>query len=438
MSVHRSSGSIPPRGSSQRHALPWSVRSGKMNNDEWGVEVLFSDVTDAQWTVLRDQGERYSRFHFRTCPPIHVSRSEKRFQFRLGHTFAKPKLVADSGRLSSAECGILRENLVACAEVLHKQMLGIWWIDRSLLWKIDGLFVFIPTFWFPAFSDRNMAFPVSSLPGLAPEHSEFPSKEPSQTRDIYAIASVCFLALSGKEYDFNNPIVPNSQRSELGGWSSVLEPALRKVPSRRLTSFQEWMQSKPVAATQAKQSPIRQPAPRPPQSPSPPVSRQNPTSQQQPYHAPQKIEEDEPEGRGFLATVGSCLFILFVAVAILVVLSVGGIFLLNSFDKEGVFHRSMEEKTGIRVPLIPRGEEQKKPEELVSAFPEGVTGTPSNETGNKNENQEQVSDSEVNTKEQDDTLPMPPEKPLPKTDDESPSVKVEEPPAITKPNPFRK
>ena len=218
----------------------WTVRTGKQNNTEQGTEVLFSSTSDAEWAKIQELAQKYAQIHLRSCPPVTISSSSKKLVFRLGHSASKPVLIAGTDSVSSAECAIYRDQLINGAEVFHQQGLGIGLLDRQLIWKLDGAFLFIPAFWLPAFDNIEV-----SQTGMPPEYVSASNATISQTGDIYTIAAFCFRALTGREYDPNQPILPGDVRPDLKCWDAVLDHALRKSPARRIASFQEWKAIQP-------------------------------------------------------------------------------------------------------------------------------------------------------------------------------------------------
>jgi len=213
----------------------WSVKSGKLSDNEWGTNVEFSHITDSQWNTIHKLVKTYTTARPGNCPTAYISESNRRIQFRFGHCDSKPVLMIQSGNIDPVECKLYLDQLIECAEVFHKYGLGFWWLDRQLLWKGNGKLLFIPSFWLPAFSSIN-----SLQAGMPPEYAGSPTRPLSQAGDIYTIASLCFRVLTGKEFNPANPVLPSDIRSELNDWDSILDPALRRIPARRPTSFETW------------------------------------------------------------------------------------------------------------------------------------------------------------------------------------------------------
>ena len=262
---------------SNKTELAWTVKTGKLNNSERGAEVLFPSVSDAEWTKIRELAQNYAKIHLRSCPPVVISGSDKKLVFRLGHSAGKPVLIAESNNISSAECATYRDQLIAGAEIFHTQGLGFGLLDRRLLWKIDGAFLFVPAFWLPAFALVEMM-----QPGMPPEYVGGSTSSPSQAGDIYAIASFCFRALTGREYESSNPTLPGDIHSDLKGWDAVLDSALRKSPARRPISLQEWKASQPqqmaLVYASAPLPPSIQTSPSPVSASSEPIPQSDPTT----------------------------------------------------------------------------------------------------------------------------------------------------------------
>lgn len=239
--------------------MSWSVKTGKLNTDEWGAEVSFRSVEEPTWSKIRDLAKSYAkaRVHLRSCPSISVSNSEKKLVFPLGRFSGKPMLIAESKNISSAQCAAYRDQLIEGAEIFHRYHLGLGMLDRRLMWQIEGGFRFIPAFWLPA--PGNLETPQAGMP---PEYVGAAPPTPSQTGDIYAIASFCFRVLTGKEYDPTRPVLVGDLRSDLKDWDTVLDPALRILPVRRPASFREWKETWSRQKTAAPDpSPLGDPAP---------------------------------------------------------------------------------------------------------------------------------------------------------------------------------
>ena len=197
---------------------PWKVQLGKLNNDEWAADVTFAGLSDEQWAVVRSLAEKYAKFNSRVCPPVSVSDGNHRLRFRLGHAMEKLQAV---DKLSSVECEMLRNNLVGVCEGLHKHGLGLRYLDRELVWKVDGSFAFVPVFWLPALPEV-----VAKLPGIAPECTPETMAEPSTKADIYAIASFCYQSLTGREHDANDVVLPGDIDPTLRTWDTILDPRI--------------------------------------------------------------------------------------------------------------------------------------------------------------------------------------------------------------------
>ena len=229
----------------------WSVKTGKLRDNEWGTNIEFTSIDDAQWNTIVNLAKDYSKIRFRNCPTAYILESSHKIQFRFGPTANKPILVVESKNISPLECEFYRGRLIECAEAFHDHSLGFWLLDRQLIWKVDGTLLFIPAFWLPAFG--IMKTPQTGMP---PEFVGCPLLLPSPPGDIYAIASFCFRALTDKEFDSGNPALPSDIRPELkNDWDSILDPALRKTPTRRPASFEMW--KKP--ATDMKPEPSQKP-----------------------------------------------------------------------------------------------------------------------------------------------------------------------------------
>ncbi|MDR1484425.1 MAG: hypothetical protein LBT09_06340 [Planctomycetaceae bacterium] len=230
----------------------WTIQFGRTNSGDWAIDVVFNEATDKQWKAICTLAKQYAKFHSRLCPALTVFESNKIFRFNIGQATNKP-VAFETCRLTSAECEILRNQLIQTAESLHKIGLGIWLLDRRLSFNVDGFFTVIPAFWLPVFSGTEI---ISS--GLPPECAESNLINPNPVTDIYAIASLCYRVLTGKEYD--NATLPGDLFSELKKWDSVLDAALRKSPARRPQSFSIWQQNRPQVQTTSI-PPIIQPPP---------------------------------------------------------------------------------------------------------------------------------------------------------------------------------
>lgn len=99
--------------------LPWSVQQGKTGDGQWAADLRFTDLTDTQWTQVRELTRKYALLRMRLCPSVSISDSSRKIQFRLGHAATKPTLALDSGSLTSMECVMLRDMLMPSSDFLR-------------------------------------------------------------------------------------------------------------------------------------------------------------------------------------------------------------------------------------------------------------------------------------------------------------------------------
>lgn len=213
----------------------WTVQLGKLPSGEWAADVAFAKVTDTDWNAIRSLAEQYATLQCQGCPPMTIA--DRRLRFRLGNTPEKPQTVAN---LSAAECDTLQSSLVKCAEGLSKIGLGLWCLDRQLVWKIGESFLFVPIFWLPILCEKT-ALP----PDIAPEQVGKTAADLnfSANAEIYTIASLCYWALTNRNYDRSRPLLPGTLNPNLLAWNDVFKLALQTDAARRPATFQEWMRS---------------------------------------------------------------------------------------------------------------------------------------------------------------------------------------------------
>ena len=219
----------------------WNIQLGKLNNGEWASELVFTNINDTQWLEVCEYIKKYTKIQLRTCPPAFVSTSSRKIQFRLGLAQSKPELPLQTGTITQSEIEVLRNSLLNNGKTFHEHGLGFWSFDSRLLWKIDDTFLFVPTFWLPTIAKANC-----DLPCVAPEYKNncIPT-QPSETTDIYAVATLCFQALTGQAYDHKKMLLPGEIHKNLQAWDVVLDPALRENPARRIQTFSNWRKTQP-------------------------------------------------------------------------------------------------------------------------------------------------------------------------------------------------
>ncbi|MGL6225180.1 MAG: hypothetical protein ACRC10_00975 [Thermoguttaceae bacterium] len=215
--------------------ITWTVEVTTRENNELWCEVKFQNITDSQWLQVRQTALTYSNIHLMECPPLTISFLNRSFQFHLGRADEARSRLMEAGQVSAEEGERLRLRLIECAEVFRRYNLRFGFFDRRLFWKKGDAWQFIPAFWLSACEHIK-----STLMGLPPELGGPNHSAPSASSDMYAIASLCFRAITGKEYNPAQPQKPSEVDSDLSAWDSVLVPALQTEPGERPSTIMAW------------------------------------------------------------------------------------------------------------------------------------------------------------------------------------------------------
>lgn len=239
------SGSVRKTGADG--VLPWSVEFVDDADGWWGVELGFDGVGAEESRTLSRFFQYYHSCAFDGLPRIAQGRRAGTMLFLFPPRREAPQLVFSHAPVSREAACVLQDTLVATAETLHAGNLGMWTVDPRMTFYLEGVCRVVPAFWLPAFASREEMYP-----GTAAEWRE---SDPQPRADIYAIASACFFAVSGKQHNAGDSARPGDVLPAAAPWDPILEPALRVFSSPGPYGVREWVGASPRVSESPPESP---------------------------------------------------------------------------------------------------------------------------------------------------------------------------------------
>ena len=213
--------------------LPWSVALVNENDGQWGCGIRFSGASPDEIQHISQLMRLYASTKSKYLPQLSVSSDGVTANFLFPPLPSVPQLMQSIVPLSNEDTAVLRQALIGAAEELHRHQLGLWMVDKRLLFRAGEDYRIVPTFWLPAFASRQ-----GIVSGAAPEWRDAGSQPQA---DIYTIAYVCYEVVTAKEYDPISSPLPGDAVPSAHVWDQVVDQALRKAPGRRPVSLTTWL-----------------------------------------------------------------------------------------------------------------------------------------------------------------------------------------------------
>ena len=218
--------------------LPWSVEPISDETGGWrGLELAFKGMQPGENQALSRYFQYYLSCAFERLPRIALGKRPGSIQFIFAPHREAPLDFFSRAPLALEQVTMLRDTLKDTAERLSAKRLYMWTIDPRLAFYADGKFHVVPAFWLPALATRG-----ENYPGAAAEWREADSQPRA---DIYAIASACFLAATGKRYQPGDECLPRNIFPPADPLSVVLGPALRFFSQPGSCNPADWIGHQP-------------------------------------------------------------------------------------------------------------------------------------------------------------------------------------------------